>query len=60
MVKSVDNQKKQMAEAALLYYEKKYTQQGIPIKFGIFRKEDVQVDLDPVRWIRQQAAVQES
>ena len=31
---------------------------GIPIKFGIFRKEDVPVDLDPVRWIRQQAAVQ--
>jgi len=30
---------------------------GIPIKFGIFRKEDVQIDLDPVRWIRQQAAV---
>ena len=37
-------------------HEKKYSMKGIPIKFGIFRKEDVQIDLDPVRWIRQQAA----
>lgn len=31
-------------------HEKKYTELGVPIKFGIFRKTKTQIDFDPVRW----------
>lgn len=33
-------------------HEQHYTSLGVPIKFGIFRKEPGPVDIDPVRWIR--------
>lgn len=31
-------------------HEKKFAAQGIPIKFGIFVKKTVKVDIDPIRW----------
>ena len=32
-------------------HEKKFTAQGIPIKFGIFRKEEADLTFDPVHWL---------
>lgn len=31
-------------------HEKKYTELGVPIKFGIFRKAREKLDFDPTRW----------
>lgn len=31
-------------------HEKKYTELGVPIKFGIFRKAREELDFDPTRW----------
>lgn len=31
-------------------HEKKYTELGVPIKFGIFRKLPEEMDFDPTRW----------
>lgn len=32
-------------------HERMYTEQGVPIKFAIFRKKPGVVELDPVRWV---------
>ena len=31
-------------------HEQKYAAQGVPIKFGVFRKTDAEIDFDPLRW----------
>ncbi len=33
-------------------HEEKYVKQGIPIHFGIYRKADRKIDIDPLKWDR--------
>ncbi len=41
-------------------HEKRFVAEGIPIKFGIFRKEETVADFDPVHWLPPQFSAKPS